>query len=77
MSKSKRLEKEIDYLKSAIGILVALTAGITAWFVNTDSNANLLFQLFAIVLFFIFIFGIIYLHKKVEILFDQLEATND
>jgi len=43
MSKEKRLEKEIDYLKTIIGILSALCAGLSTWFVNTNKNTNLLF----------------------------------
>ena len=77
MSKTKRLEKEIDYLKSFIGILIALSAGIAAWFVNTNANVNLLFQVSAIILFFVFLLGIIYLHKKIKKLFDELEIADD
>jgi len=52
MSKEKRLEKEIDYLKTIIGILSALCAGLSTWFVNTDKNTNLLFQTISVILFF-------------------------
>lgn len=76
MSLTKRLEKEIDYVKTIIGILVALVAGLAAWFVNYN-DTNILFQIIAIILFFIFIFAIINQHKKVEILLDDLEEAND
>ena len=76
MSLTKRLEKEIDYVKTIIGILVALVAGLAAWFVNYN-DTNILFQIIAIMLFFIFIFAIINQHKKAEILLDDLEEAND
>lgn len=56
ISKTKRLEKEIDYLKGLIGILVFLIAGLVAWFVNTDDETNIYFKLIAIVLFSFFCF---------------------
>ncbi len=76
MSKSKRLEKEIDYIKSIITILVALCAGIVAWFVRDDTT-NLFFQILGIILFLIFLYGIIYSNKKIKKLLDELEVTND
>ena len=76
MSLTKRLEKEIDYTKTIIGILVALIAGLITWFVN-DKDANILFQIIAIILFLVFIFAIINQHKKVIILLDDLEEAND
>ena len=76
MSLTKRLEKEIDYTKTIIGILVALIAGLTTWFVNAN-KVNIYFQIIAIILFFIFIFGIIYQHKKVNTLLDDLEEADD
>ena len=36
MSLTKRLEKEIDYTKTVMSLLIALTAGLTAWFVDTE-----------------------------------------
>jgi len=77
MSKEKRLEKEIDYLKTIIGILSALCAGLSTWFVNTDKNTNLLFQTISVILFFVFFYVIIKSHKKVNDLLSELEATHD
>ena len=77
MSLTKRLEKEIDYVKTIIGILVALIAGLTTWFVHLNENVNIFFQVVAIILFFLFLFGIIYQHKKVNILLDDLEVADD
>ena len=77
MSKTKRLEKEIDYIKTLISILFALIAGITTWFVHSDDSMNLFFQIVSIVLFLIFLYAIIYLHKKIETLLSELEEAND
>jgi uncharacterized membrane protein len=77
MSKTKRLEKEIDYLKGIIGILVFLIAGLVAWFVNTDDETNVYFKLIAIVLFSFFVLGIIKTDTKIYKLLDELEIEND
>jgi len=77
MSKTKRFEKEIDYIKTLISILFALVAGITAWFVHTDDEVNLFFQIISIVLFLVFLYGIIYLHKRIEVLLDKLEEVDE
>ncbi|MEO1954595.1 MAG: hypothetical protein ABGW74_07815 [Campylobacterales bacterium] len=77
MSKTKRFEKEIDYIKTLISILFALVAGITAWFVHADDEVNLFFQIISIVLFLVFLYGIIYLHKRVEVLLDKLEEVDE
>jgi len=77
MSLIKRLEKEIDHVKYIIGALAALMAGLTAWFVNTDNNVNFYFQIIAIILFSVSLFGIINQHKKVLRLLDKLEKADD
>lgn len=78
MSKTKRLEKEIDYLKFLMGGIVAIIAGIVGWIINgTLIIESLLLQISAGFLIFILISGIIYLHLKVKQLLEKLEVTND
>lgn len=78
MSKSKRLEKEIDYLKFLIGGIVAIVAGIVTWIINgTLIIDSLLLQISAGILIFVLLLGIIYLHLKIKQLLNKLEVTND
>lgn len=78
MSKTKRLEKEIDYLKFLMGGIVAIIAGIVGWIINgTLIIESLLLQVAAVFLIFVLIIGIIYLHLKVKQLLEKLEVTND
>jgi len=78
MSKTKRLEKEIDYLKFIIGGLVAIIAGIISWVINgTLIIDSLLLQFSASILIFILILGIIYLHLKIKQLLNELEVADD
>ncbi len=78
MSKTKRLEKEIDYLKFLMGGIVAIIAGIVGWIINgTLIIESLLLQISAGFLIFVLISGIIYLHLKVKQLLEKLEVTND
>ena len=77
MSLTKRLEKEIDYKKTLLSILIALVVGLTTWFVNTNNETSLFFQIASIVLFLIFVFGIINQHKGIKVLLDKLEEAND
>jgi cobalamin biosynthesis protein CobD/CbiB len=77
MSRSKRYEKEIDYYKTLISILFALSAGLIAWFVQSKEDINLFFQLMSIVLSLTFTCSIIRLHKKVNTLLNKLEDEND
>ena len=74
MSKTKRLEKEIDYLKFLMGGIVAIIAGIVGWIINgTLIIESLLLQISAGFLIFVLISGIIYLHLKVKQLLEKLE----
>jgi len=59
MSRSKRYEKEIDYYKTLISILFALSAGLIAWFVQSKEDVNLFLQLMSIVLSLTFIYSIV------------------
>ncbi|MEV9477889.1 hypothetical protein ACOTVS_10640 [Aliarcobacter butzleri] len=78
MSKTKRLEKEIDYLKFLMGGIVAIIAGIVGWIINgTLIIESLLLQISAGFLIFVLISGIIYLHLKVKQLLEKLEVAND
>ena len=78
MSKTKRLEKEIDYLKFLMGGIVAIIAGIVGWIINgTLIIESLLLQISAGFLIFVLISGIICLHLKVKQLLEKLEVTND
>ena len=78
MSKTKRLEKEIDYLKFLMGGIVAIIAGIVGWIINgTLIIGSLLLQISAGFLIFVLISGIIYLHLKVKQLLEKLEVAND
>lgn len=78
MSKTKRLEKEIDYLKFLMGGIVAIIAGIVGWIINgTLIIESLLLQISAGFLIFVLILGIIYLHLKVKQLLEKLEVSND
>lgn len=77
MSKEKSLEKEIDYLKTIIGIMSALCAGLSTWFANANKNTNLLFQIISVFLFFVFLYVIIKSHRKVTSLLAELEVTYD
>lgn len=78
MSKTKRLEKEIDYLKFLMGGLIAIIAGIIGWIINgTLIIDSLLLQISAGLLIFVLIFGIIYLHIKIKQLLVKLENAND
>lgn len=73
MSKSKRLEKEIDYLKFLIGGIVAIVAGIVSWIINgTLIIDSLLLQISAGILIFVLLLGIIYLHLKIKQLLNKL-----
>ncbi len=78
MSKTKRLEKEIDYLKFIIGGLVAIIAAIVSWIVNGTLIVDS-FMLQISIGFFMFslICGIIYFHIKVQKTLNKLEAEND
>jgi len=78
MSTSKRLEKEIDYLKFLMGGIVAIIAGIVGWIINgTLIIDSLLLQISAGILILVLILGIIYLHIKIKLLLNKLEVTND
>lgn len=78
MSKTKRLEKEIDYLKFLMGGIVAIIAGIVGWIINGALIIeSLLLQISAGFLIFVLISGIIYLHLKVKQLLEKLEVAND
>lgn len=78
MSKSKRLEKEIDYIKFLIGGLVAIIAAIIGWIINgTLILDNILLQISAGIFMFVLFCGIILLHLKVKQLLNDLEVTND
>jgi len=78
MSKTKRYEKEIDYLKFLMGGIVVMLAGMAGWIINGTLIINsILLQISAGILIFILILGIIYLHIKIKNLLTKLEATND
>ncbi len=77
MSKTKRLEKEIDYLKFLMGGIVAIIAGIVGWIINgTLIIESLLLQISAGFFIFVLISGIICLHLKVLPLLANLEVAN-
>jgi len=76
MSKTKRLEKEIDYLKTMIGILVALCAGLTTWFVKEETTSAVL-QAIGVCLFLVFLYVIIKSHIKIKLLLDKLEEEHE
>ena len=78
MSKTKRYEKEIDYIKFLIGGIVAIIAGVVSWIINgTLIIDSLMLQISAGILIFVLIIGIIYLHIKIKQLLNKLEAAND
>ncbi|WP_066159628.1 hypothetical protein [Aliarcobacter skirrowii] len=78
MSKTKRLEKEIDYLKFLIGGLIAVIAAIISWIVNgTLIMDSILLQISIGLFLFALVCGIIYLHIKVQNTLNKLEAEND
>lgn len=78
MSKTKRLEKEIEYYRAMMGTLFVSVIGMVTWLVNASTDKeNIFFQVMSLTLSFIFMCGIIFIHKKVKKLFDKLEEADD
>lgn len=78
MSKTKRLEKEIDYLKFIMTSIIAIIVSIFGWFISGKLvGEDLLLKIVGLALVSILIYAIIAIHKKIKFLLEELEATND